>query len=139
MLFKSNVNYLLMSLVLEINNCLLVNQRQDIPQITCGKLISHQPYGLAWVGLTELDGTVKINAFASKGAIYLQEKSFRWDSDDNPIAICLKNLTPICINGKHVHQKYGLEWEQFTAQTNSSSVLIQPLFQEKKGYVTINY
>jgi len=130
---EASRNYLLMSLMLQIQNVLLTPHadEKDMLREICSKLVSHWPYRMAWVGYAETDGAIKVVAAAGEAASFLSETGLRWDGvadDDNPVGACIRSQRLVHLTEASAIEECSGIWKDFTVKIQASSMLIQPLF-----------
>ncbi len=134
MLNKFHQNFLLMSLVLEIQNKLLVNNQEPsiILQNVCDRLVTLAPYQMVCAGLAESDGKININVAQGEMADRLQYLDLRWNdaADHNPLAQSILQAKFIQHDQKSITQSYGENWRGFIKKSKMSSIVINPFFVE---------
>ncbi len=130
---EANRNYLLMSLMLQVQNILLTPHanEEDLLRQVCGKLVSHWPYRMAWVGYTEADGAIRVMAAAGAAVSFLPETGLRWDGaadDGNPVGACIRSQRLVHVTEASAVEECSGIWKDFTLKIQAPSTLIQPLF-----------
>lgn len=140
MLDEGDFNYQLMSLALEIQNSLLEKEitEKNIFKEICSRLASFDPYHIVWIGITEPDGSMCIEAIEGSTATHLRKFNLNIDDvvDSAKLEACnLRHTDDNLVTGTNC-----ITWKRFLTETKTASLLVQPLIIDTQciGILCIN-